>query len=148
MADNEQAAPSLGAASPRLQDVLAEHRLTVSFADGFMSGTCAGCGWTQDVDQSHRSGIELHADHQAAVWREACTIRTVEQLDALPDGAVVRGAGEAYALALEGNVFERSECFADARSSWMVVGWDIPVGVSSIELPAVLLWYPAWEVEP
>ncbi|ORV19460.1 hypothetical protein AWB94_00010 [Mycolicibacterium canariasense] len=33
--------------------------------------------------------LDAHEAHQGDAWREACTIRTAEQLNALPDGAIV-----------------------------------------------------------
>lgn len=57
-----------------LAEILTEHRLTVKFGDGLMSGACSGCGWLQDLNQPHRSGIELHIEHQRDLWRatEVC----------------------------------------------------------------------------
>lgn len=65
--------------------------------------------------------LKEHPAHQAAVWREVCTVRTVEQLDALPDRAVlaVRVDRVLYRYAVTGD-----------------------------DLPALLVWHPDWEATP
>lgn len=101
------AVPDEGAASPRLQDVLDDH-LNLG---GRHTWECSCSASAQDDWAAH-----THAQHQADVWREACTIRTVDQLNALPGRAVVRSA--------DGYIVERRR----------------------VELPALLLWHPDWEM--
>lgn len=112
---SQQAAPSSGAASPRLRDVLAEK--------------LAGYNEIQVV---WGDSVDDLADDLIGVWREACTIRTVEQLDALPEGAVVRRFG------FTPQVFER------ASDLWLVPGNDSPDYPGEHMLPALLLWHPDW----
>ncbi|MEU9805456.1 hypothetical protein [Mycobacterium sp. NPDC050853] len=100
-----QAAPAEGAALPRLREVLTEHALG-QYSWGPEDCTYP-CEWQGAIDD--------HPAHQAAMWRETCTIRTVEQLNALPGNAVVRGT--------DGYIVERQY----------------------VRLPAVLLWHPEWE---
>lgn len=55
---------------------------------------CVGCNWIGDTRNSRMDQLALHAEHVQAVWRDACTIATVEQLDALPlDTVVVDAVG-------------------------------------------------------
>ena len=72
--------------------------------------------------------------HVAAAWREACTIRTVEQLDALPAGAIVRSRGEV--------AYERART---PGSDWYGTNLATVTG-SDIGLPALCIWHPSWEV--
>ncbi|WP_255800887.1 hypothetical protein [Mycobacteroides abscessus] len=104
-----QAAPNEGAASPRLRDVLAAHQ-----PYGLEPG------W---------------ADTVAAAWREACTIRTLEQLDLLPDGSVIRWDRGPFE---EPQVLER--CVVD----WLEPGNDCSEPHGAHLIPALLLWHPEW----
>lgn len=91
---------------PQLAAVVDKH--TPSGAEGHVQCWCG--------EQFH--AFREHADHVADAWREACTIRTVEELDALPQFAVVRDR--------VGTIWEN--CWA-----------------SRIVLPALLIWHPDWE---
>jgi len=73
--------------------------------------------------------------HMADAWREACTIRTVEQLDALPHDAVV--------MTSERVVYQRARTpFRD----WYSTVFS-EVKTDEIPLPALLLWHPDWEAK-
>lgn len=129
MTDNPQgqAVPDVGAASPRLADVLDKH--TPSGAEGMVN-----C-WCEQWFDTFRE----HAEHQAAVWREVCMIRTVEQLDALPEGSVIRSGR---------SVLERGSSrgrgLGPVESRWYGIGWELSVDADDIELPALLVWHPDW----
>lgn len=108
--------------APRLEDVIAQE-----------------LGWSRP---EFEPSYEDWARRVSAVWREVCTIRTVEQLDALPDEAIVRGGGESF----EGNVFKRyGDWPDDGGSRWLVMGTDPTDTADSVHLPAMLLWHPDWE---
>lgn len=138
-----QAVPDVGAASPRLQDVLMAHRYSSPIARSHPWAVqknpagCAGCSWeaVDPVEGGHY--LDQHAEHQAAVWREACTIRTVAQLDALPVGSVVMplwylAAGPCWRLS----------------DGWFGVFIDkpmYPLGArTKPDNSALLVWHPDW----
>lgn len=64
------------------------------------------------------------------------TIRTVEQLDALPEQSVIRND-------MFGVVFER-EIENDGTAIWASIHGEPRTSVS---LPATLLWHPDWETK-
>jgi hypothetical protein len=64
-------------------------------------------------------------------WREARTVRTVEDLDHVPARAIVRS--EAGTIA----------CRFDGRNG-VVFGDDRPFPWHKLALPALLLWHPDW----
>lgn len=76
-----------------------------------------------------------HAVHQAAAWREACTLRSVEQLSALPEGAAIRSDGRWGRRTLE----------RDDHDGWYEFGDEIPKQTNADLLPAVLVWHPDWD---
>lgn len=99
-----QAVPDDGADSPPSPaDIINKH--TPSGAEGNVRCWC---------DQRFDSFRE-HAEHVAEAWREALTIRTPEQLAAVPGAAVVRDA--------DGYIVERRY----------------------VTLPALILWHPDWD---
>lgn len=106
---------------PTLADVIDKH--TPSGAEGHV--TC----WCGEQFSSFRE----HAEHVAAAWRDACTIRTVEELDALPFGAVVRTEC--------GSITDRYRD-EDGTLEWWVDG-SPDAGVGE-DLPALLIWHPDW----
>ncbi|WFN94145.1 MULTISPECIES: hypothetical protein [Gordonia] len=68
---------------------------------------------------------EEHAEHVADTWREARTVQTVEELDALPVGTILRCG--------YGRVWEKLA--GHRRFSGMEVGKDLGV-------PALVVWTP------
>ncbi len=75
------------------RDVIAAHALYYDEYGPHMH-VCA-CGWhvpdeleEEYLDGDVKKSTEAHADHVAAALREARTVRTVEELDALPEGSV------------------------------------------------------------
>lgn len=119
---------------PSLAQVLARHE---SMRDPYRRCQVCICDRWSDTDHGD-NGHHTHVAHQADAWREACTIRTVEELEALPDGATVRGAN--------GHAFEKSSeswTFDDRR--WGEAGNSSPDRSEDIKLPALLIWHPEWE---
>lgn len=64
----------------------------------------------------------------------ACIITTVAQLDALPDGAVIRSGDQSYESA--------------GAPYWLEPGSEIPRTSDGLTLPALLLWHPDWTGAP
>lgn len=131
---SQQAVPDVGAASPCLQDVLLRH--TPSGAEGASLVSC-WCGERFDT-------FAHHAAHQAAVWGEVCMVRTVEQLDALPVGAVVVCAGrpgEIWTERIGAGSWQKDD---DDRRQWFWWGMDFGEPASEVPLPALLVWSPDW----
>jgi hypothetical protein len=111
---------------PGLSDFLSGH---LDVTENSIHPECT-CGWEQNDD----SGVGPYwRDHIEAAWRKACAIGTVEQLQDLPKGCVIRG--------LTGAVFEK---FADARWYPSGFGRSVPVDRLNTALPARLLWHPEW----
>jgi hypothetical protein len=71
------------------------------------------------------------------VWRDACTITTAEQLDALPDRSIVRAG-------TNGHAYEKSMLFTLTGRRWMEAGNGSPERSDAIGLPALLIWHPGW----
>jgi len=79
---------------------------------------------------------ETYIAHVERVWREACTVKTVEQLDALPVGTVLREDydGTIWTLHDGGKHIEAyRECDY------------LPLLTSAINLPARVIHHPYWE---
>ncbi|WP_068059265.1 hypothetical protein [Nocardia xishanensis] len=101
-------------------------------------GFWCSCGEALDchIDQ-HRAAVVI-----AAGWRPpARRIETPAELDALPEGAVVRTA--------EGRIAEKTCHYGAAdrhgfRSDWAETqDDDIPIGTDELDdLPAIVLWEP------
>ena len=79
--------------------------------------------------------------HVRDVLREALTVRSVEELDALPVGTVIRDS-----LPGDPVVCERQKTFGDSRfesdSEWFAVGDG--VAAADVWLPALVLFRPDW----
>lgn len=74
--------------------------------------------------------ISCLADDIAAVVRPR--IDSIEQLDALPDGSVVR--------AREGAIFEKVTLYTGPGEPWWRSGSDVECATTQISLPATLLY--------
>ncbi len=73
-----------------LERHLEEHEY-LDTVDGWES---CECGWREELERRSDTGsIFTHAAHVAATWREARTVRTVEELDALPIGSILLDTG-------------------------------------------------------
>ncbi|MDH6199224.1 hypothetical protein M2272_005892 [Mycobacterium frederiksbergense] len=117
---------------PTLAGILNAHR---------WRGTTLGCechGWTWAEPLTHFCGEEerierAHADHVAAEWVKARTVETVEQLDALPEGAVIHVPHKVTASSVE----HRHGRWWPSRSTG-----PYHHGFRDELLPARLLWHP------
>lgn len=131
MTDNPtgQAVPDEGAASPRLQDVI---RSAVEEVNQI------GC--ENDLTDTDLDDVTARAFD---AWREVCMVRTVEQLDALPEGSVIRSGR---------SVLERGSSrgrgLGPVESRWYGIGWELSVDADDTELPALLVWHPDWDDDP
>lgn len=96
------------------------------------------CGWMPPQDDP--DPIEsIHAAHVAATWREARTVRTVEELEALPFGAVIREAVVENHRATGADWNRVWEKWHEGK--WVCPG-DHTEGTQTPALPAVILWTP------
>jgi hypothetical protein len=112
---------------PTLAEVLAKHWVN-------------NCWWHCDGGTAMTPAT--HAQHQAEMWREACTISTLEQLDELPIGSVVRTTEERVAVKTGERWGNQS-----GHGSWWSVADEDEFDLSSDELddlPALLLFHPDW----
>lgn len=117
-----------------LEQHLAAHALYYD-EDSADCNVC-GCGWKIDGEILDYHGdtttqiAELHATHVAATWCEARTVRTVEELEALPALTIIReGIG--------------SDGLTKAPSGvWRCDDDLTPFMASSITLPALIVWTP------
>lgn len=131
---SQQAAPTEGAASPRVHETEAKLRKELADYETRDDARIQGeeppdAGWV----------IEAAQDLLAALdgTREARAIRTPDQLNALPEGAVVKSGHD---------VLERHHRDSDnGESRWLSTGYDLGVDGSDVVLPALLLWHPDWE---
>ncbi|MCA2247577.1 hypothetical protein JF729_07170 [Mycobacterium intracellulare] len=126
---------------PTLACVIAEH----SPIPGYVSGhevvhgrvvereaswiECGGCGAV------FNSGV-AHAEHVNAVWREACTISSADQLDGLPVGTLIRLLAAGIDTCKLGDGWE-------ATGEWPSYSGAELAG----RLPALVLWHPSWTSE-
>lgn len=104
--------------------------------------TSIGADATQTVFHTHLHIVPRRPDDGLALpWtgqklREAATVRTVEQLDALPDGAlVVDGEGESF-------LKDASNNLAELYGPWFAPGFEVPCLGTDLTLPALVLWLP------
>ncbi|WP_301119616.1 hypothetical protein [Mycolicibacterium fortuitum] len=124
---------------PTLAEVIAEHadswfgeiRYRGITAAGFRSCSCGR--WKDDNPAAQYSRASFGA-HVQAEWVKACTIETVDQLDALPDLAAVR-AGEFGAIWHKNGRYNSHE-------PWWGAGSDVECPTTDVALPAILLWHP------
>lgn len=89
------------------------------------------------LSDNERNPWRRMADAALAAQRQACTIETAEQLDQLPEQAVVRNL--AFGVVLECTVEN------DGTAGWTSIG--NPTQRPSVVLPALLLHHPDWETE-
>ncbi|CAA0136352.1 Uncharacterised protein [Mycolicibacterium vanbaalenii] len=112
----------------RLQDVLDAH---LNEGLGAHTWECS-CGVT---DQDERD--MTHGEHQAAVWRAACTIHSVALRDALSVGSVVVYEDERA-------VFKSLPRPGVQSPAWIQPGSRYESTADEVPLPALLLWSPDW----
>lgn len=118
-----------------LEQHLAAHQLGKRIDNNTLVCTCGD--FVRDMPGTYDDPYREHRAHVAASWQEARTVRTVEELDALPFLTLIR---EVYAPSPSGNdyggVYERR-----------VTEWECIAGVFHeeqipIHLPALILWTP------
>lgn len=122
---------------PSLAAVVAAHRWVSKSTFSRYRAGCS-CGWERDIVGTNRKGLQLHGEHVEQVWREACTVKTREALDALPVGTVLREDydGTIWTLHDGGKHIEAyRECDY------------LPLLTSAITLPARVIHHPDWETK-
>lgn len=125
---------------PSLAEVVAAHRwMSRSTVTRFIAG-CT-CGWEKDITNTAKSGVQLQGEHVEAAWFDVRTIRTREQLAALPNDVAVRSMG-----AIERDIYERDDTanMSDLYGPWIQMGFEVPCADDEIELPALLIYHPDW----
>lgn len=120
---------------PTLAEVVEKHRWK-AHAGRPSDVACTGCNWSERIQNTGKTAIRLHADHVSDVWREECTIRTVEQLNALPPGSVIRDHPGEF-----GCTFEKASD-GEGDVPWWYDGQ--PHDLVDINLPAQIIWHPDW----
>lgn len=105
---------------------------------------CA-CGWhvPDELEEEYLDGAEAkftlaHAAHVAAALREARTVWTVEELDALPVGTVAMAERRVYVLG--GGATVEPSRVARRYSKWRANG--VVKDLDDLPLPALVLWTP------
>lgn len=116
---------------PTPAEALAEHR--IKWLTGYTYVAVCRCGWKQHIHNTGKTLLALHEQHRLDMLREAATVRTVEQLEALPDMAVVRDNCA--------TVWEKCTNYG-LPDPWFCTGNEREQPASSVSLPATVLWQP------
>lgn len=116
---------------PTFTSVYVKHRWTRT---GPKRVRCTGCDWTAELTDGGKSSVELVAQHVEQVWLDVRTIRTLEQLNSLPEQTVILNLmfGVVFELAIEN----------DGTAAWYAIHSDVPR--PSVTLPALLIHHPQW----
>mgnify|MGYP001449041961 CR=1 FL=1 len=112
---------------PTLAQIIDQHERVYS---PFAQRDYCTCGEWSD-DSRHNNGHATHGEHVQAVWLETRTITTVEQLDALPVGAVVMFGNDGATL------YEK-----DSAGTWFGTPGDGELLLAEAEFHALLVWHP------
>lgn len=113
-----------------LAQIIGQHERVYS---PFVQRDYCTCGEWSD-DSRYDNGHTTHSEHVQAVWLETRTITTVEQLDALPVGAVVMFVNDAPALYGK-----------NPDETWFGIPGDGEFPPAEAEFHALLVWHPDWE---
>lgn len=130
----------MSAEFPSLAEVFRKH-LLLDFLDtngNHLPPECY-CGWYSPDE--YRTRIE-HPDHVEQMWREACTVTTVEQLDALPEGTVILDADDAV---LRRNPWRSRPGRWYPLDGFDAYDRDFGIKIDKIPLPARVIHHPDWE---
>jgi hypothetical protein len=112
---------------PTLADLIADHTRVDEWG-----GPEWDCGANEHCDGGGTS-YEDYAAHIQAEWLKSRIIETVDQLDALPDGAVVLADNKA--------VWQKTSGWSPDEP-WWVAGSSVESPSNDIALPARLLHHP------
>ena len=99
----------------------------------FMWHCLCGADWTDDPERK-----QTYPEHQAATWEQARTVRTVEELEALPVGAVVHISDG------PGGIYEK-----DSRGDWGM-GDDTDYLLREAECAGTtvrVIYHPDWDAQ-
>lgn len=122
----------MSAEYPTLAEVLNWHQ-PVAFSSRPHSLWCQKCLRHWPTDEFF--------PHQADAWREACTIRTADQLESLPHKSLLQVA---YTSAAGWNL---TEVWVRRNEVWHCLAAPLipPSGSDGTpKLPALLIWHPSW----
>lgn len=86
---------------------------------------------TYTHDDLSRTVTDTAAIDVLSALREGLRITTIQQLDALPDGCVVRDQRGLLWETDQGNMYTAS--------------FATPMCIKTVALPAVIVWHPEWE---
>lgn len=86
---------------------------------------------------------ETYIAHVEQMWREACTVTTVEQLDALPEGTVIHTVELPEDTCGSG---AWTKC-RDTGGDWYWWAMDFGEPASEVPLPARVIHHPDWETK-
>lgn len=109
---------------------LAQHLAAHHYRTYHRDCTC-GERW-HALHENYDTRIAQHAAHVAATWTQARTIATIDQLDALPVGTVVRDHETDIMV---------SGPTGEGESAWWYDG--DPYRANEVDLPALVVWTPA-----
>lgn len=127
---------------PSLAQLLDGHPdvTNVSYENPYMTGHPAcGCGWQQG-DESNIG--PYWRDHIEAAWTEACTIRTVEELESPPRLSIILDADQVVVRRDPWGEFSTVKWFPlDSRDS---LDRDFGLDAEDVRLPALLIHNPDW----
>jgi hypothetical protein len=110
--------------------------MNTSDVDAVAEAICnAHCGDLDAWEITYDSGRDQWRHiAQAAIDTLRPTITTVEQLDALPDGTILRDA--------DGQAWQKRVSRWTPNEPWMCAGSELEYQSAEIELPALVSWRP------
>lgn len=105
---------------------LEQHLTDHEYLDTFDGWESCECGWREEIERRSETGsVFTHAAHVADTWRATRTVRTDDELDALPGLTIVKPFAPLSEAVLASDL-------ADDRL-------DNP---DDDDLPALILWTP------
>lgn len=115
-----------------IAEVIAEHDMPVY--------ECV-CGWRATSAAGYANAVVDHAAHVAQAIREARTVRTIEELDALPGGSLIQDSDDEYLIATGKRARNKGH-----EPIWRFMEGDpIDAETMLVLLPARVLWTPGDE---
>lgn len=101
-------------------DVVVKHRYRPQDHSTIDGNAYCWCGWSRTLINTHKTAVTLHAEHVESELANASSANTVEDLDALPEYAVIRAeehrempSGRKHVI---GRYFEKA---SQHRNGWL-----------------------------